>query len=82
MVNKLKNDKGNYVAAVGSKGSKARAACEHPALIEKYVRRHYESTIFLKDTYRLDDAHNHLKNEDNIFSLDERNAILMNTNIS
>ena len=81
MAYKVKDDKGNYVVRVGQKGSKARAACEWPALIDKYRHRHYESTVFLSVPYGLAEAMDDLKRQDGIDCPVERRAILENTNI-
>mgnify|MGYP001140576247 CR=1 FL=1 len=82
MVNKVKNDKGDFVIAVGFKGSKARAACEHPALIEKYQRRHYESTVYMAQPYCFGEANDDLERQDSIKCPIERKAILANTDIT
>lgn len=82
MVNKVKNDKGDYVVAVGQKGSRERAACEHPALIEKYRHRHYESTVYLAQPYCFGEANDDLERQDGIRCPIERRAILANTNIT
>ena len=82
MVNKVKDDKGNYVTVIGQKGSRARAACEHPALIEKYRTRYYESTVYLSQPYCFDEANDDLERQDGIKCAVERRAILANTNIT
>lgn len=81
MANKLKNDRGDFVWAVGQKGSKARAACQYPKLIETYRRRYYESTVYLTHPYSYGEANDDLERQDGIKCHSERKAILANTNI-
>lgn len=82
MVNKVKNDKGDFVVCIGQKGSKERAACEHPALIEKYRNRYYESTVYLSQPYCFGEANDDLERQDGIKCAVERRAILANTGIT
>jgi hypothetical protein len=82
MVNRVMNDKGDFVVAVGQKGSKERAACEHPALIERYRLRYYESNVYLSQPYCFGEADDDLKRQDGIKCAVERRAILANTNIT
>lgn len=81
-MNKIKNDRGHYVIAIGQKGSKERAACEYPSLIDTYRRRHYESTVYLSLPYSYVEANDDLERIDDIKCPVERKAILANTDIA
>jgi hypothetical protein len=80
-MNQIKNDRGQYVTAVGAPGSKARAAVQYPALIEKYESR-YNQTCHFPHPYCLSEALDDLQQQDGIDSYLERKAILSNTSIS
>jgi hypothetical protein len=82
-MNKITNDRGHCVIAIGQKGSKERAACEYPSLIDTYRRRHYVScTDYLSLPYSYVEANDDLEKIDDIKCPVERKAILANTDIA
>jgi hypothetical protein len=69
------------VVAIGAPGSPARAACEHPGLIEQYQNRYIQSVTFSPPAYTYGEANDDLERQDGIKSQSERTAILSNTDI-
>lgn len=80
MVNRITNDLGKTVCAVGCEGSIARAACKWPRLIAIYESK-YNATCHMTLPYSYAEAMDDLERCDKITCIVERKAILANTSI-